>query len=157
MANLHLESERWVAADPGRVWSTVSDLAGYDRYAAGLRTTEIVSGSELGARRRCTDRSGSAWEETCTVWEPGRRVTMTVDVRTYPLKLRALLRLFSGNWMVTPYDNGSLVTVAFSGTLRRFPGSRWLARSLERRNRSVVESILDRYEEDVAMTSPGTG
>ena len=135
----------------------MSDLAGYERYAAGLRTTEIISGTELGARRRCTDRSGSAWEETCTVWEPGRRVTMTVDVRTYPIKLRALLRSFSGTWTVAPHNDGSLITVAFAGTLRRFPGSGRLARSLERRNRSVVESILDRYEADVAMSSPGTG
>lgn len=157
MTEFRLSARRVTAADPAEAWSVISDLDGYHRYAANLVSTTVTAGQGLGARRTCVDTSGSAWDETCTAWEPERRVEVTVDVATYPMKLKAFITSLTGTWEVQTHPGGAQIAITFTGVMRRFPASRRLARSLERRNAASVESILDRYSEALASNAAGSG
>jgi hypothetical protein len=61
-------------------------------------------------RRRCTSTGGAAWEETCTLWDDGRRFAVEVDTTDYPYPL-AVMR---GLWQVDRHSGGSLVTMRFA-------------------------------------------
>ena len=91
MTALAFRADRLLAASPAAVWDAVADASGYARFAAGIAATEIVSGAGEGMVRVCTDDRGDQLSETCTLWEPGRRYRMRVDVATYPPHYRALL------------------------------------------------------------------
>ena len=56
------------------------------------------SSAEAGEplRRRCTNTTGQDWQETCTVWDEGRRFAVDVDTSDYPYPLR----LMRGLWQV---------------------------------------------------------
>jgi ketosteroid isomerase-like protein len=72
-------ADRVVQARPDLVWAVVADVALYAQLATGLSHVEILEGDGQGLRRRCYDTRGRGWNETCTVWEPGRRFQMRVD------------------------------------------------------------------------------
>ncbi|MDJ0925715.1 MAG: SRPBCC family protein [Acidimicrobiia bacterium] len=84
MASFTLERTRVLDAPPDRVWDVVSDVGRYYEVVENLVATDVVSGSGLGMARHCVDDKGREWDESCTLWEPGRRYRMTVDVDTYP-------------------------------------------------------------------------
>ncbi|MGF1661868.1 MAG: SRPBCC family protein [Kineosporiaceae bacterium] len=96
-----------IAAPPGAVWPLVADHHLYGRLAPGLDRVEIVSGPGEPLRRRCTSSQGSSWEETCTLWEEGRRFAVEVDTSDYPFPIARM----RGLWQVDADPEGSLVTL----------------------------------------------
>jgi hypothetical protein len=86
------ETSRFVAAPRQRVWEVVGDVAGIATHAPGLSKSEVMAGEAEGMIRRCYNRAGKGWNETCTVWQPGHRYTMEVDTSDYPYPLRAMRR-----------------------------------------------------------------
>jgi hypothetical protein len=51
-----------------------------------------------------------SWQETCTLWDDGRRFAVDVDTSDYPYPLR----LMRGLWQVDPDPSGSQVTMRFA-------------------------------------------
>jgi hypothetical protein len=61
-------------------------------------------------RRRCISTGGQHWEESCTLWQEGRRFAVEVDTTTYPYPLRTM----RGLWQVDPHPGGSAVIMRFA-------------------------------------------
>ncbi|MGF1647068.1 MAG: type II toxin-antitoxin system RatA family toxin [Kineosporiaceae bacterium] len=96
-----------IEAPPGTVWPLIADHDLYGRLAPGLASVEVVSEPGEALRRRCTNSQGSGWEETCTLWEEGRRFAVEVDTSEYPYPIGRM----QGLWQVDPDPSGSLVTL----------------------------------------------
>jgi ribosome-associated toxin RatA of RatAB toxin-antitoxin module len=105
-----VESSRVYAARPATVWPLLTDHDLYGRLAPNLRSVQVISEPGQPLRRRCTNTSGDAWEETCTLWEDGRRFAVEVDTTDYPYPLESM----SGLWQVDPHPDGSKVTMRFA-------------------------------------------
>lgn len=146
MAQMTLEVARETDVPAATLWPVVADLDRYADHVASLSETTVIDGAGRGARRRCVDARGRHWEETCVLWDEGRRYTVDVDVATYPADLRAMFRSFRGIWEVTPRaDGGSMVRIRFEGDVR---GGRLGASIVERiatRARQDLEDTLDSY------------
>ena len=146
MTSLIVERSLPVDAAPGRVWALVSDLEAYADHVSALAETTVVSGADLGARRRCITREGLDWEETCVVWRPGEQLVVDVDVSTYPLRYRALFSSFSGTWEVDRAPEGqTVITIRFEGELHPIPGRIALGRRAERELAASAEDTLRSY------------
>lgn len=91
-----------VDAPPEAIWRVVQDLGAIDRYMPSLAHAEIVGGDApgVGAVRRCVDRAGNAWSETCTAVEPGRRLVLRfrADEPGFPFPASEM----TGGWTITP-------------------------------------------------------
>lgn len=144
---LGVERTRTVDAAVERAWAVISDMAGYAEHVAGLAETTIVSGSEVGAVRRCVDTSGDDWRETCVVWEQGARLTVEVDVASYPLKFRALFSAFRGTWWVNEVDGETIMGITFEARLRR--AGRPLRKQIRRRLEADLDDILESYARSI--------
>jgi hypothetical protein len=146
VASMVLEVSRDTDLPADVVWPVVADLDGYADHVSSLSSTTVVGGDGEGARRRCTDARGRDWEETCVLWEDGRRYVIEVDVATYPADLRTLFRSFTGTWEVTPRPDGSTMRMLFEGDVR---GGRVGAAVVERiaaGMRRDLERTLASYE-----------
>ena len=105
-----VEAARAMKAPPADVWSRVTDHELYGRLAPNLSTVEVISEAGQPLRRRCTDTAGRGWQETCTLWEEGRRYAVDVDTSDYPYPLQHM----RGLWQVDPDGaGGSRVTMRF--------------------------------------------
>jgi hypothetical protein len=71
---------------------------------------EVISEPGQPLRRRCTNTAGTGWEETCTLWDEGRRFAVEVDTSNYPYPV-AVMR---GMWQVDPAPDASRVTMRFA-------------------------------------------
>ncbi|MEO1059810.1 MAG: SRPBCC family protein [Actinomycetota bacterium] len=91
---LHRASDRSV----DELWPVITDHALYARLALNLKGAEGLTPNGPGFRRTCTDTAGRTWSETCTLWEPGRRFDVNVDLEDYPYPLQ----LVQGSWSVEP-------------------------------------------------------
>ena len=105
-----MQASRVLAAPPADVWPLLADHDLYGRLAPNLSTVETVNGAGQPLRRRYTDTAGQHWQETCTVWDEGRRFAIDVDTSDYPYPLR----LMRGLWQVDPYAGGSRVIIRFA-------------------------------------------
>ncbi len=66
-----------MAAEPGKVWALVSDLARMPEFSPELRKAFVIGRPGVGARVIGVNRRGAVvWPTTSTVvrWEPGRAV-----------------------------------------------------------------------------------
>jgi ribosome-associated toxin RatA of RatAB toxin-antitoxin module len=149
-----LEVQRDVAALVAAVWDAVSDAAGYAHFAPGIATT-VVSGRGHDMVRVCTDDHGFQWSERCSLWEPGRRYRMSVDVSSYPLRYRMLFAELHQTWHVEPIARGSRVTLTFHGAVKLGVLGRLAVRMLGRGRQ--LESILDAYEVELATQAQPAG
>ena len=143
-----LEVERRVAATPEMTWAVVGNVAGYANHVSGLSESIVVAGTGPDQMRRCTDTRGRSWDEACVAYEPGRLVSMRVDVSSYPIDLRLMFRAFEGTWEVEPAGEGSTIRMRFKAEPRR--GLGWVVKRLAARSRADLEAILDSYEAALA-------
>jgi ribosome-associated toxin RatA of RatAB toxin-antitoxin module len=142
-----IQTRRDLVAPVAAVWDAVSDAAGYARFVPGIATT-VVSGDGDDMVRVCTDDHGSQWSERCTLWEPGRRYRMSVDVSSYPLRYRMLFAELHQTWNVEPATQGTRVTLTFHGAVKLGVLGRLALRMLGRARR--LDKILDAYEAELA-------
>jgi Polyketide cyclase / dehydrase and lipid transport len=89
-----VETNRAMPVAPERVWPLLTDHELYGRLAPNP----------------CTCAGGRAWEESCTLWQPGHRFAVDVDTSRYPYPLTVM----RGLWQVDPWDGGSAVTMRFA-------------------------------------------
>jgi hypothetical protein len=105
-----VQAVRVLAAALADVWALLTDHDLYGRLAPNLSTVEVVSEAGQPLRRRCTNTAGQAWEETCALWDDGRRFAVDVDTSDYPYPIT----LMRGLWQVDPDPHGSRVTMRFA-------------------------------------------
>lgn len=105
-----VEASTVVAAAPHRVWPLLTDHDLYGRLAPNLSTVQVISEPGAPLRRRCTSTGGDNWEETCTLWDDGRRFAVEVDTSNYPYPLTTM----RGLWQVDPHPAGSAITMRFA-------------------------------------------
>jgi hypothetical protein len=142
-----------VEAPPATVWPLVADHDLYGRLAPGLDRVEVVSEPGEALRRRCTNSQGSSWEETCTLWEEGKRFAVEIDTGDYPYPLSGM----QGLWQVDPDPDGSLVTLRLVArphpTLRGGLLAILLPLALSR----ALRRVLDGWRERAASAAAATG
>lgn len=84
------------------LWEVVCDLGSIADHSAALRSSAMLVGThaEVGASRRCVNTRGETWNETCTVVEPGRALTLAFDAddAAFPFPFRAM----TGGWVLEP-------------------------------------------------------
>ncbi|WP_074407805.1 type II toxin-antitoxin system RatA family toxin [Aquimarina megaterium] len=93
----HFTAERIINAPKDQVWEIISDVGSYHEVTApNINHVEIVEGEGLGMKRVCSAPDGSSWEETCTLWNPGKEFQFVVNTQKedYPFPLKSL----SGSW-----------------------------------------------------------
>lgn len=143
-----IEATRDVGADPTQVWASVSDAGAYARFADGIAETVVLGDRGHGMVRTCTDNRGDTWQEHCSLWEPGRRYRMTVDIASYPWHYRALLDRFEQTWEIEPAPGGARLTLRFDGQVKLGLIGRLAVAAMGRDGR--VGRILDRYADTLA-------
>jgi len=102
-----LQATRVLPAAPTQVWPLVTDHHLYGRLAPNLASVQVISDAGQPLRRRCTNTAGQHWEETCTLWDEGRRFSVDVDTSHYPYPIVRM----SGLWQVAQHPAGSQVTI----------------------------------------------
>lgn len=105
-----IEKGSALKAAPEEVWPLLTDHDLYGRLAPNLSTVQVTSEPGRPLRRRCTNTRGRGWDETCTLWEEGRRFAVEVDTIDYPYPLS----MMRGLWQVEPHPKGSLLTMRFA-------------------------------------------
>jgi carbon monoxide dehydrogenase subunit G len=105
-----VQAVRVLTAAPADVWPRLTDHDLYGRLAPNLSKVEVISDEGQPLRRRCTNTAGQGWEETCTLWDDGRRFAVDVDTSEYPYPIL----LMRGLWQVDPDPGGSRVTMRFA-------------------------------------------
>jgi ribosome-associated toxin RatA of RatAB toxin-antitoxin module len=136
------ETSRIVTASRAEVWEVISDVAGLAAHAPNLSASEVVHGSGQGMVRRCYNRSGEGWSETCTVWSPGSRYTMEVDTSDYPYPLRTM----RGTWAAEDDPRGTRIRLRYEYELKYGPGGRVLGFLMRPVFALTCRKMLDSYE-----------
>ena len=155
MGTFAIERIRVFEAPRDLVWSVVSDTGSYHEVVSTLSHTEVVSGHGQGMVRHCRDTKGREWNETCTVWEEGETVQMTVDVDTYPSSFRAIFSRVVGTWSVATTAGGTAVTMRFDGETKMGPIGKAAVAAMGRE--TVFGSIVDGYEDQIRQRlAPGS-
>ncbi len=144
MENLFVS--RKVSAPQSIVWEFVSDVGGYSQYAPNIDSSQIISGSEQGMIRECTNADGS-WQETCTHWNPGQSYAFSVYTKAanYPYPLTDL----NAVWKVIPTnDQTSTIHMDFEFQfIEDFPESE--ATRLKEQFQQICEVLLDNWESSI--------
>ena len=137
------EIERRVAAPPDVAWPVVADVVGYADVAPNLSRAEVLEGEGAGMRRRCWDTRGRGWNETCTVWEEGRRYSFSVDTSDYPYPFARM----AGTWSVDDAAGGSVIRMLFDYEPKYGPLGRLADRLFVRgKFEAVSRKLLDNWE-----------
>jgi ribosome-associated toxin RatA of RatAB toxin-antitoxin module len=105
-----IEASRHLPVPPHRIWPLLTDHQLYGRLAPNLSHVEVISQPGETLRRRCTSTSGQHWQETCTLWDEGRRFAVEVDTAAYPYPITVM----RGLWQVDPHPAGSTITMRFA-------------------------------------------
>lgn len=114
-----VEITRTLRGSADEVWEIVTDHEAYGRVAPNLSKVEATAPNGPELTRRCWDTRGKYWDETCSLWDEGRRFVVDVDTDAddYPYPLQSL----RGEWRVAQIDDShTSVTIRFE--LRPNPG-----------------------------------
>jgi hypothetical protein len=136
------EAERYVQATREHAWEVVSDAANLGDHAPNLSKTEVLGGFGEGMVRRCYNKGGSGWNETCTLWQPGHRYTMEVDTSDYPYPLSQML----GTWEVKDHGSGALIRLRYDYEMQYGLFGAVLAALLRPAFARTCQRMLDSYE-----------
>ncbi len=135
-----------IAAPSDAVWEVITDHELYGRLAPNLSAVKVVSGDSEPLRRECANTSGNTWQETCTLWEEGRRFAVEVDTSDYPYPL-AVMR---GMWEATPAADGTDVLLRFSYRARRGLRAAVFAAIFSLLAKPISRRIIRGWEEQLA-------
>lgn len=118
-ATHHVEIEVVADAPADALWNVVRDLGSIADYSDGLKSSAMLVGTraEVGAVRRCVDTSGRAWNESCTVVEPGHSLVLDFDAQApgFPFPFRAI----TGGWVLEPAGATTIVRLWWDLTPER--------------------------------------
>jgi len=140
-------------AVPALVWPLITNHDLYGRLAPGLSAVEVISEPGARLRRRCTNTGGRGWQETCTLWEQGRRFAVEVDTTDYPYPLESM----RGLWQVDPAPGGSRVTMRFAYRARPTLTGGLFAIALRPVFPRLLNRILAGWHTESTPSSGGSG
>ena len=146
-----MRSTRTIPVPPSIAWEVATDAAFYGKVAPSLAGVEIARGHGSTAVRRCWDDAGHQWEETCPVYEEGRRVTFQVNLSTHPA--RNLVQEMSATHLVEAAGVGSEVTLSFDFELKRGPLPWMMLKVSERKLRRELEHIMSSWQARMLETA----
>lgn len=144
----HLSFHRPVDAPRDVLWDVISNHELYATAAPNLRSVDVVQDEAEPFVRRCTDTAGNEWTETCTLWEPGRRFAVSVDVGGSDFHRRLFSR-FEGAWGIEESADGLEFRIEFDFEPRYGPLGVIISWYLRRRAPSLIEVIFDRWEAEI--------
>jgi ribosome-associated toxin RatA of RatAB toxin-antitoxin module len=152
---MRFEDSRVFDAPPDLVWEVITDTDLYAEVAPNLSRVEVLEGEGEGMVRECADTEGTAWTETCTAWEPGRRYAVEVHVEESPIH-RPLFHSFAGEWAMEEREDGVLVTMRFDYEPRYGPFGWLLGKAGEREGGRLTRAIFDGwvYELEACRAPP---
>ena len=139
------EAERYVHTTRERAWEVVSDVANLGDHAPNLSKTEVLDGAGEGMVRRCYNKSGSGWNERCTLWQPGYRYMMEVDTSDYPYPLSKM----RGTWEVKERSGGALIHLRYDYEMKHGPVGAVLAALMRPVFARACQKMLDSYERGI--------
>lgn len=147
-----------VDATADDLWEVMTDSDLYGRLAPNLsKVGEFSTGSDgTPTQRRCWDRLGKHWDETCTAWSPGQTYSVRVhtDAPDYPYPLRAL----RGMWSVAPLDpDRSRVTIRFEFDPRPGVAGSAFAASLFASGPAISKRIISGWAKEAAARTTRSG
>ncbi len=87
---------REIVGTPAELWPVISDHALYAELALNLKAAENLTPNGPGFERTCTDTLGRTWSEKCTLWDPGHRFDVKINIDEYPYPLQ----MVQGSWRV---------------------------------------------------------
>lgn len=138
---------------PEQMWPVMIDHQLYAKLALNLSAAKGLTPDGLGFQRSCTDAAGRSWSETCTLWEPGRRFDVDVDISDYPYPLARM----QGSWRVQPDDpDGSTVGMTFA--FQPAPGlrGRFFVAVMHLAFPPILKRIVRGWIRAAAVTATGT-
>lgn len=106
-----IEVEKNINAPQSKVWAVLADFPNIASWNTGVKnslsTSEATEG--VGAQRHCDLAPAGALEETIQVWEPERRLEISID-SAKGLPIQHGLATFG----LEPSEAGTRVTIAYS-------------------------------------------
>jgi len=141
--------KRTVNAPLEAVWTVVSDLAGYARYAPNLNTSKVVSGDGVGMVRECSSKEGR-WQEHCTHWQEQSSYQFQVQTQAkdYPFPFK----LLHGKWIVESHTaNQTVICMVFHVEFKnQIVG--WLLFPIMRvKFMQVCKKLLDNWQQAIQL------
>jgi len=97
----HLSFDHIVKAPKQTVWTIISDVTNYDKFAPNIDKVKIISGEGRGMVRSCSHGKDS-WTETCSMWVEEKIYSFEVNTSSpdYPYPFKFL----KGTWEVHEID-----------------------------------------------------
>ncbi len=142
----HFINERVVQAPKEKVWEVISDVGNYEHVTtAAISRVDILEGSGVGMIRECADEKGKSWQETCTIWEPGKRFRFVVDTHHPDFDLP--FDEIAGTWSLHPL--GPTTTKIVMDFAYQFSNpflSGFLLPLAKKKAREDTEYILDNWQ-----------
>ncbi len=154
MTRTHVvEVSRTIDAPVERAWSVITDHDLYGRLAPNLRGVQAMTPNGPGLERRCVDSLGRGWNESCTLWDEGRRFAVEVDTSDYPYPLE----IMRGMWWVEPVDaHHSRAGMRFEFAARPGLWGRFFVAIMRVAFRPVVGRILRGWQREASRQKQGT-
>jgi hypothetical protein len=144
-----IEVSRRLPIAANRIWPLLTDHQLYGRLAPNLSAVEVVSQPGETLRRRCTNTGGQQWQESCTLWQEGRRFAVEVDPTDYPYPIHTM----RGLWQVDPDPLGSIVTMRFVYQAMPTVRGGLFAIVLRLLSTRAIRSILDGWQREATRPS----
>ena len=143
-----------------QLWSIIRDLAGIQRYAGNLASSEVLAGpvDSVGAIRQCTDKKGKTWREACTGMEHERSLSLrfVAEAEDFPFPAEEML----GQWVIEPitFSDGAKGTqVNVSWDMKPKPA--WIAfllmPMLQHQIQKDFPILLTKMAEDAKLMAEG--
>jgi len=144
------EVRRQIAAPKEIVWKHISQVGEFHHIATGLHEVKILSGDGLGMVRRCTDKEGKSWNETCILWDPGKSFIFEVDTKAkdYPLPMDRI----TGTFTIESVDPiNSTIVVRFDFKMKwQYKAISWLfGRKMKEQSDKNSKEMLDNWENTI--------
>lgn len=140
--------ERLIDIPAGIAWDVIADVERYADYAPNLSSAHKLTtvGETDSPGRRCYDTQNRGWNETCVLWEDGRRYSFLVDTSDYPYPFTYV----KGTWGVEPRADGTLVYMQFDYVPAAPKIGRWLVnRWVKAQFGKIVEELMDNWEAEM--------
>ncbi len=139
-------SERIIYAPKDKIWDIISDVGNYHQVTAeGIHHVQIISGEGLGMKRVCSDPKGNSWEETCTIWEPGKQFKFEVNTqkKDFPLPFKSL----SGSWKLDSIThNKNKLTLDFNYEFKNAFLAGYFLRVGQKQAQKDADYLLDNWQ-----------
>ncbi|WP_458187965.1 SRPBCC family protein [Haladaptatus sp. NG-WS-4] len=137
--------ERRVRAPPDTVWEAIADVEAVSEFAPNVSRAVALDPRGERMRRRCWDGRGNRWDETCVLWEPGRRYSFAVDTDGSENSIHRLFDRFLGTFEVSTRPDATVLAVEFELRPKYGPLGVVMFRAMRPRMCRVIARMVDEW------------